>query len=365
MTLRDQRQKEFAREWIEKGEHGILHLAPRFGKIRVTLYILKAYDKNCRLLISYPDSKIKQSWLDDFAIVGYDNPNVTFTTHLSLKKYKDERYDIVVIDECHLLSEAQIDVCKDLFSKNKRILGLSGTLSRETRNTLEDELELFVSCEYPLEKAIEEGVIVDYEITVVKTPLDNVTKQRYGNKIRTEKQQFDSYTWVINQMDREGRSTMFLRLARMRVIQSSLAKVELTKKIIQKHKNERMLIFCGVTKVADSLGIPSHHSKSSDKQLFKEFAEGKGNHHMAVVRIGNSGVTYKPLNRVVINYFDSNSENLAQKIQRCTAMEYNNPDKKAKIYILSSNEDVELRWLGKALEFFNKDKITYVDVKDL
>lgn len=363
-TLRDQRQVEFAKQWIEKGEHGILHLCPRFGKIRVTLNILKAYDKNCRLLISYPDSKIKQSWLDDFAVVGYDNPNVTFTTHLSLKKYKDERYDLVVIDECHLLSEAQIDVCKELFSKNKRILGLSGTLSRETRNVLEDELGLFVSCEYPLEKAIEEGVIVDYQITVVKAPLDNIVKQRYGAKIRTEKQQFDSYTWVINQMEREGRSTMFLRLARMRVIQSSLAKVNLTKRIIQKHKDERMLIFCGVTKVADSLGIPSYHSKSSEKQLFQEFAEGKGN-HMAVVKIGNSGVTYKPLNRVVINYFDSNSENLAQKIQRCTAMEYNNPDKKAQIYILSTNEEVELKWLQKALEFFNRDKIKFVDVKDL
>jgi superfamily II DNA or RNA helicase len=364
MTLRDQRQKELAKTWIEKGEMGVIYAAPRFGKIRTTLHILKAYDKNCRLLISYPDSKIKQSWLDDFETLGYDNPNVTFTTHLSLKKYKDERYDLVVLDEVHTLSEAQIDVCKELFRKNKRILGLSGTLSKQTRNTLEDELGLFVSCEYPLEKAIEEGVIVDYEITVVKTPLDNLTKQRYGSKVRTEKQQFDSYGYVINQMEREGRSTMFLRLARMRVIQSSLAKINLTKKIIQKHKDERMLIFCGVTKVADSLGIPSHHSKSSDKHLFQEFAEGKGN-HMAVVRIGNSGVTYKPLNRVVINYFDSNSENLAQKIQRCTAMEYNNPDKKAKIYILTSNEDVELSWLRKALEFFDASKITYIDIKSL
>jgi hypothetical protein len=364
MTLRDQRQKEFAREWIEKGEHGILHLCPRFGKIRTTLNILKAYDRNCRLLISYPDSKIKQSWLDDFETLGYDNPNVTFTTHLSLKKYKDEKYDLIVLDEIHTLSEAQIDVCKELFRKNKRILGLSGTLSKQTRNTLEDELGLFVSCEYPLEKAIEEGVIVDYEITVVTTPLDNLTKQRYGSKVRTEKQQFDSYGWVINQMEREGRSTMFLRLARMRVIQSSLAKINLTKRIIQKHNDERMLIFCGVTKVADGLGIPSHHSKSSEKQLFKDFADGKGN-HMAVVKIGNTGVTYKPLNYVVINYFDSNSENLAQKIQRCTAMEYNNPDKKAKIYILSSNEETELKWLAKALEFFNKNKIKFIDVKNL
>ena len=70
--------------------------------------------------------------------------------------------------------------------------------------------------------------------------------------------------------------------------------------------------------------------------------------------------TYKPLNKVIINYFDSNGENLAQKINRCMAMEYDNPDKKAKIYIISSTEDVELKWLKRALEFFDKSKIKYV-----
>ena len=80
-------------------------------------------------------------------------------------------------------------------------------------------------------------------------------------------------------------------------------------------------------KIADELGIPSYHSKSSEKQIFDDFAEGVGN-HLAVVKIGNTGVTYKPLNKVIINYFDSNGENLAQKINRCMAMEYNTPEKK-------------------------------------
>ena len=364
MTLRDQRQIEFAQTWFDKGEYGILYLCPRFGKTRVAIHILKNFPRDSNVLIAYPDSKIKQSWLDDFDTLKYRNPNVTFTTHLSLKKYADKLFDLIIVDEVHLLSEAQIDVCQELFDKNRKVLGLTGTLSMDTKNNLSDLLALNVVAEYPLEKAIEEGIIVDYEITVVTTPLDNTVKQLFGNKNRTEKQQFDSYTWVINQMQIERRDTMFLRLARMRVIQSSLAKKNLTKRIIEKHKDDRMLIFCGVTKVADDLGIPSYHSKSSEKRLFEEFAEGEGN-HLAVVRIGSSGVTYKPLNYVVINYFDSNSENLAQKIQRCTAMEYNNPDKKAKIYILSTNEDVELRWLQKALEFFDRDKINFVQSKDL
>lgn len=359
MTLRDQRQAEFADKWIKNGKFGILNLCPRFGKIRTSINILKHYNPHATVLIAYPDNKIKDSWMADFEAMGYDNPNVSYTTHLSLHKYKDYQFNLVIIDEIHLLSEAQIEACKDLIAANDNVLGLTGTLSSWTERTLVEELDLEVIAEYPIHQAIEEGVIVDYEITVIRVPLDNIIVNDYKGKKRTEKKQFDSYGWVIDQMERQGKNTMFLRLARMRIIQSSIAKLNATKRILQNNPKDRILVFCGVTKIADSLGIPSYHSKSGEKEMFEDFASGKGN-HMAVVKIGNTGVTYKPLNKVIINYFDSNAENLAQKINRCMAMEYNNPDKKAQIYIISSNEEVELKWLKKALEFFDKSKIKFV-----
>lgn len=359
MTLRDQRQAEFADQWIKNGKFGILNLCPRFGKIRTSINILKHYNPHATVLIAYPDNKIKDSWMADFEAMGYDNPNVSYTTHLSLHKYKDYQFNLVIIDEIHLLSEAQIEACKDLLDANDNVLGLTGTLSRWTEETLAQELDMMVIAEYPIHQAVEEGVIVDYEITVIRVPLDNLTINDYKGKKRTEKKQFDNYGWVIDQMERQGKNTMFLRLGRMRIIQSSLAKLNATRRILENNPNDRILVFCGVTKTADALGIPSYHSKSGEKQMFEDFASGVGN-HMAVVKIGNTGVTYKPLNKVIINYFDSNAENLAQKINRCMAMEYNNPDKKAQIYIISSNEDVELKWLKKALEFFDKSKIKYV-----
>ena len=357
MTIRDKRQKEFADIWL-KEKHGILNLCPRFGKIYTSINILKQL-KPKTILIAYPDNKIKDSWQSDFEDRGYDDSNVTYSTHLSLKKLVDNEYDIIIIDEIHLLSEAQIEACQDLFSNNACILGLTGTLASDTERTLEEELDLHVIAHYPIEKAIEEGVIVDYEIKVVRVPLDNVTMQDYKGKKKTEKKQFEALSWVINKLQSAGNDTMFMRLARMRLIQSSLAKRNATKALLAKHKDERVLVFCGTTKIADDLGIPSYHNKSKEKEVFENFAEGEGN-HLAVVKIGNTGVTYKPLNRVIINYFDSNAENLAQKINRCMAMEYNTPDKKANIYIVSSNESVELKWLDKALEFFDKNKIKYI-----
>jgi len=360
MTLRDKRQAEFANVWWNHGRYGILNLCPRFGKIRTTINILNKMKKNCSVLIAYPDNKIKQSWIEEFEEMSYVNNNITYTTHLSLHKHAHTEYDIVVIDEIHLLSEAQIGVCVDLFTfNNDNVLGLTGTLSRWTKQKLKEDLALYVLAEYPIEKAIEEGVIVDYQITVVRVPLDDVTKKDYKGKLKTEKQQFKALSYVIDRMQYSGGNSMFLRLARMRIIQNSLAKLNKTKQLLQQYKDERVLVFCGITKIADSLGIPSHHSKSKDKEAFVKFAEGEGK-HMAVVKIGNTGITYKPLNKVIINYFDSNAENLAQKINRCMAMEYNTPDKKADIYIISSNEDVEEKWLNKALEFFEKKKIMFL-----
>ena len=360
MTLRDKRQKEFADVWLKHGMYGILNLCPRFGKIRTSILALEKL-KPKSILIAYPDNKIKESWQSDFHDSGFDDSIVTYTTHLSLKKYANLSFDVVIIDEIHLLSEAQIEVCKDLFDVNGQILGLTGTLSSWTERKLEEELDLHVIAHYPIEKAIEEGVIVDYEIHVIRVPLDNIVYNDYKGKLKTEKKHYDGVSWVINKLQNSGTDTMFLRLARMRLIQSSLAKTNATKRLLAAHKDERVLVFCGTTAVADNLGIPSYHNKSKEKEIFEDFAEGKGN-HLAVVKIGNTGVTYKPLDKVIINYFDSNAENLAQKINRCMAMEYNTPDKKAHIYIVSSSEPVELKWLQKALEFFDKDKIRVVNV---
>lgn len=358
-TLRDQRQEEFAQEWFDKGKHGILNLCPRFGKIRTSIHAFKKFD-NPRILIAYPDKEIEKSWKEDFKELGYDDSNVIYTTHLSLKKHLDVEIDIYVIDEVHLLSQAQIEICQKMFNESDYVLGLTGTMSLNTVDNLEKELRLYVLADYPIETAIKEGVISDYRITVIHVPLDNKTVQVFGAKQRTEKKQFDALSWVINKLTYDGKPSMFMRLARMRIIQNSLSKKQKTVEILNKLKDERILVFCGVTKIADSLGILAHHSKSKkSEEEFQKFVEGSGPNHVAVVKIGNAGVTYKPLSRVIVNYFDSNGENLAQKLNRCMSYEFDNAEKVAKIIIICSTEDVERKWLKKALEFFSEDKITY------
>ena len=119
MTLRDIRQKEFANLYINSNRKNILNLCPRFGKIRTAIKIFNEL-KPKSILIAYPDKKIEESWKDDFKELNFDSSIVTFVSHISLKKHIDKKYDIIVIDEIHLLSEAQIEICKEIF-KNTRI----------------------------------------------------------------------------------------------------------------------------------------------------------------------------------------------------------------------------------------------------
>lgn len=357
MSIRDFRQLQLANMWIESGCRGIIHACPRFGKIRTTIIILNRQNYK-RVLIAYPDRKIKASWDDDFEELKYDVSRITYTTHMSLKKHVSEPWDLIVLDEIHLLSQAQVDECAKI-APDIPILGLSGTLSSVTEKWLAYNLKLPVVAVYPIKQAIEEGVVTDYEITIVRTDLDNLVRQKYQKEFLSEKGIFDKHTWIIDKLNKDGKDSKLQSLARMRIIQYSLAKQRATIELLQQFNNERVLVFCGLTEIADNLGIPSYHSKSEERHIFDEFATGTGN-QLAVVRIGNTGVTYKPLNKVIINYFDSNPQNLAQKINRAMSMEYDNPDKKAQIWIVCTTEDVEKRWLLKALEFFDKTKIKWI-----
>jgi len=95
-TLRDIRQEEFAKIWL-RTKRGILNLCPRMGKCRTSIIALEQL-KPKSVLIAYPDNKIKESWQADFKELRYDDSIVTYTTHLSLKKYADQSFNVVIVD---------------------------------------------------------------------------------------------------------------------------------------------------------------------------------------------------------------------------------------------------------------------------
>jgi len=355
--MRIVRQKEAEDSWLQSQRNSIIYASPRMGKTKIGIEIIKNTGFK-KVLIAYPNLPIKDSWISDIQkFEPFMGSTMEFSTFLSLNKALDKRWDLIVLDEVHMLSEAQIRVIRDykaLFP-GTQFLGLTGTLAESTKSTLYGELDMDICYTYPIEQAVKEGVISDYLIEIHLVKLDDKLLKPYTQKkvMRTEKQHFDHLGRTIDWMESSDKNTFFKRLERMRLIQNSVAKLNKTKDLL----HGRNLVFCGTTAVADQLGCAVYHNKSNEKQIFEDFCNGKID-QMAVCKMLNMGVTINNLNRVILNYTDSNEENLIQKICRC--LNYDYKDKTAKITLVSSTEEVELKWIKRAISSLDQNKIIWI-----
>jgi superfamily II DNA or RNA helicase len=396
-SLRNKRQVEFAKKWMEK-KNGILYLCPRFGKIKTSIHIMDWMNEP-KTLIVYPIETIRKSWEEDFMKWGYNPMDVDYVSTASLWKLVGQEldYELIILDEIHLLSPANIEELKAILSKTKvPVLGLSGTISDRTEAILNHELNLYVVAHYDIATGIKEGVITDYQITIVMTNLDSKTKyivpsKRYPKFKVTEAERYDFLTarieeikanyrrdkqiweervqaasaqgklFLMNSKPDLNKELGLLPIQRMHIFKKSLAKLEATKYLLSRAQahHRRVLVFCGTTEIADSLGIPVFHSKAKDLEIRDNFCAGQGE-ALATVDMFEAGVTVAPIYVAIINSHDSNPENLAQRISRLTGFEYDNPTKVAKVYIVCTNT-IEKSWLDKALELFDLSKVNYIN----
>lgn len=358
--MRDQLQSQWAAKFISSSKRGILYVSPRCGKIKTSINILNLLPEiQPKVLISYPDNKIKNSWLNDFEKFGYENPNVIFVNNSSLDKYINEK-DIYlwIPDEIHTLSDHQIECGKSIAKNSKFILGLSGSISKDTKFNLKANLGLDIIVEYSIGEAIKDGLISNYNISIHSVSLDNFKKEiNKKGKYVSEKERYDNYTFVIEGLRRQGKDTMHLAIHRNNILKSSYSKQVEIKNLLKKMKDKRVLIFTGLQKVADNLGIPSYHSKSKNDQSYQDFLNNVIN-HLALAQIGGIGTTYGNLDSIIMSNFTYNSEDTLQQLCRALVLDYN--DKIADLHIITTNEPAETKKLNESLKIFDKSKIKWL-----
>lgn len=369
ISNRDIIQKEIAQKIIDANYFGIMFVAPRVGKTRITLkYLIKPTDK---VLVVYPEKNIKQSWINEIEELKYDNYDIHFSTNKSICKLKI-KYDLIVIDECHSLSPQQIIDLKKLinFWEVKKVIGLSGSISEKTALELKEGLDLEIKSVYSIDDAIKDQIVKDYQINIIEVPLNTKkileVKTKTGKFYTSEKEMYNWYSREIENMTYgfpiNYTKLKIFRLLRMNLIKNSQAKIDLVKSLLWKWKNERVLVFTGLTKVADNLGCPSYHSNSKTDKNKNDFLESKIN-HLSVVNKLSVGITFRNLSKTIVGFFDSNEENLFQKISRSLVFEYTS--NKAEVYIICSNEEAERKWLNSALKFFDNSKIKYITLEEI
>ncbi len=351
--MREQRQKEAVQAFLNSDGKTIIHAAPRFGKIKVAIDIMKARGYKIPLIVA-PRKDIQQGWLDDFKKWKYKE-FPSFYTFASIKKIPTSgAYDFLIIDEPHELSVNQQNNLKNVVDKLPT-LGLTGTMTNKTANELYDNLGLDTCYRYSIEQAVKEGILADYQMFIHRVSLDNknLVYTSAKGKSYTEKGYFDVYTFVRQ----KAKMKHFIDMKLINIIQNSKAKLEKTKELLHRIPRERILVFCGTTEIADNLGVPTYHSKSKDKDVFDAFCKGIKYDKLATIKMMQAGITITPIHKGIINYTSGNPEDCAQKICRFLGFEYANPDKKAEIHIISSNEEFEIGRLKTALLFFDQSKI--------
>jgi superfamily II DNA or RNA helicase len=358
MTKQDELQEQFidrTLKFFQKNKAGYLDLAMRFGKCRVTIELLKKlYNYDCTVLIAYPDNKLRTTWESECELWKYTNPNITYVNFSSLKKYTQFEFDFFIIDEFHSCSENEREYAKEIIKNCDKTLCLSGTISDETRI----EWELFEIGSYSTKEGIRDGILADYQISVHIVNLDNSVKTTdKKGKIKTEKQRYDGYTWVIDKIKRERGNFMHLALTRNRLSLSSIGKMNYLKKLLLKLQDKRVVVFTGLSKVADDIGIPSYHSKSKDDSAFVGFQEGKHN-HLALAAMGKMGVTYKDLDSVILMNFTYNAEESSQILNRAIKLDYHG--KIADLHIICLNEPAEIKKIKESLSMLEQNKIKYI-----
>ena len=129
-TKRDVIQESISDRFIDAGMFGIINSAPRTGKCKITINCLNTKDK---VIIAYPEINIKKSWQDDFKKWKFKGKKVKYSTYQSFKKLKDG-CDVLILDEVHLISDAQLVAIKKYIDINKieKVIGLTGTLAEDT-----------------------------------------------------------------------------------------------------------------------------------------------------------------------------------------------------------------------------------------
>jgi len=355
-------QNELQEKFIQKGMEfyafnckGYFDLAMRFGKCRTTIELLKnLYDYDATILIAYPDNKLKATWEAECVLWTYDNPNITYTNFSSLKKYTEKEFDFIIIDEFHSCSDNERDYCKEIISNGGKMLCLSGTVSEDTKMLW----EIAEIGKYTTLDGIRDGILADYNITVHVIELDDeiATKDKNG-KVKTEKKRYNGYTWVIEKLKDENKNFMHLALARNRLSLSSIAKMQYLRALLHSLNDKRVLVFTGLAKVADDIGIPSYHSKSKSDEMFQAFKNGEIN-QLALAAMGKIGVTYPNLDSVILTNFTYNAEETSQILNRAIKLDYNG--KKADLHILCLNEKPELKKIKESVSMLDSSKIKYV-----
>ena len=343
--MREEIQEE-AIQIALKNKHCTLNLTMRLGKTKIGLEVASKFE---RVLVCYPLSTIKESWMNDSKKFNISIEHVTFSTYRSIEKHKLDDYDLVIFDEVQAISiQNWLHVSQFNIS---RILALSGTVPRQG-----SEKRGWVNkfCPVMYSKTLDDtaGVVTkDYKIYI------HLLSPSNKNDIPLSKGRMWSERAKIAFWDNKYRSSKnFMDMLKvMQAIQNSKTKLDYAVDLAQ--ELDRALIFVETIEQCSLFPYPSYHSKNKESEenleKFREYEEDK---LVSVKQLG-AGVTI-PVSKCIITHCYSSNDKAAQRLARC--LNYTEEGDVAEVHIIGLKATRDEQWIEAGLEAFDKTKIIYI-----
>lgn len=367
-------QNEALQTWISNNCKGSLAMATGVGKSKVALlaidYLINTLGiKKPKILLTVPTESLRdKNWLDEFVKwkVKKYYKFLDRYCYVSLNKIENTHYDLIIFDELQNITENN----SKFFTQNTfdRILGLSATPPSDEIKKLLVKNFCPIIYKYELDQAVDSGVVAPYKINLVEVQLNNADKYiSAGTKAKpfmtTEYNHYQYLSKQILQLKYAGKqqAAMFAQLNRQRFLGNLKSKTEIAKLIRDKYiTNDRSLIFCHSIAQAEEMCSDTFHSKSKKDSLAK--LRSKEIDKLSCVKALNEGENIPDLDSAIIIQINSVERNLIQQLGRTIRWR---PNHEAIIWILVAVNTQDEVWWNKCSENLDKQKITFINSKNL
>jgi len=359
-------QKEIV-DSLDLKPHGRLLLAPRVGKSKLVIDIIKKNNPKSILWVT-PLAKLAEEDIPEefntWKAKKFLNKLKT-VTWTSLNKIKGH-YELIILDEEQFATENNLSNIINGKLTADYIISMTGTQTKhETKKDLYKSLKLPILYELSINEAVDIGLLANYTIKVIEIDMSREKTVKAGTKdkpfMTSEEEQ---YKWLSSSAQKaifqKRKDAQFRILARMRSVYDSDSKTKAAKYLIDNLQG-RKLIFSSGIKQAEYLCSNVFHSKTDDKYLNK-FISGEID-EIAMVNAGGVGTTYKEIDHLFMVQADSDKNGLtSQKVARTLL---DQPNYKATIWVLCLIGTQDEKWVESALQNFDKSKVEYIRFKNI
>lgn len=371
--IKDKLQRQVQKNWEKNNCKGLAALCTGAGKSKIAVNIISDDMHKGKWLLIVPTEKLRdENWKEEFSKWKKKTyySKIDRACYASLSKVDLSKYDGVILDEAHNLTEANSQPFNELssiFFRRLKILALTATPPKEEEKLeILKNLGLKIIKELKLDEGVKLGIVAPYQIIIVETHLDDIKKGSPGGSkkkpfMTTEFKNYQFKNRRIQQIRFSGKPVpKFLYLDRMRMLYDLQSKTDAAKAILKDiPKDKKTLIFAGSIKQAEELEKKTFHSKSDDKDL-KRFQADKIK-RLSCVQSLNEGHNIANLDIGLVVQLNSNPRNLIQRIGRLVRIRDGHT---AKIYILSCVNTQDEKWVEKAIEGLDRNNITYTSIKN-